>query len=73
MVKEYLRANDKVLEYGEDLDVVKFIRTKRATLNMASKLDFSLLMELFHKFKASIRILRPHEISDNLAKLICLF
>lgn len=60
MVKEYLKANDGNLLYGEDLDVVKFIKQRRATINPSHNFDLNLTLDLYHKFNASIRILRPH-------------
>jgi len=53
--------------------VVKFINGKRHTINPScGTVDSDLLQDFFDVQKCSIRLSRPHEFSNSLAKLLCL-
>jgi hypothetical protein len=71
-VKEYVKDHDKEMAYGGDIDVVKYINGKRHTINPPCPVEIDLLNDFFHTQKCSLRLLKPHELSDSLAKLMCL-
>ena len=71
--KNELGGEDEQLKYGHDVDVVKCIKGKRHTINpTASQIDSDLLFDFFDNQGCSLRLPRPHEYSNSLAKLLCL-
>ena len=61
------------MRYGYDVDVVKFINGKRHTVNPSvGNIDQDLLFDFYDNQKCSLRLPRPHEYSNSLAKLLCL-
>ena len=64
--------NEKQLSYGGDIDVVKYINNKRHTINPPCPIESDLLNDFFYTQKCSLRLLKPHELSNSLTKLMCL-
>ena len=47
-VKEFVKDHDKELEYGGDIDVVKYINGKRHTVNPTCPIEVDLLNDFIH-------------------------
>ena len=61
------------MRYGYDIDVVKYVNGKRHTINPSvGNVDSALLFDFLDNQGCSLRLSRPHEYSDSLAKLLCL-
>ena len=71
--KNELAPPEEQLKYGYDVDVVKYINGKRHTVNPScGKIDADLLFDFYDNQGCSLRLSRPHEYSNSLAKLLCL-
>lgn len=60
------------LKYGQDIDVVKYINGKRHSVNPQCPVNIDLLDDFFNTQKCSLRLVRPHEFSNSLSKIMCL-
>ena len=70
---ELASTPEEKLKYGYDVDVVKFINGKRHTVNPSClHVDNDLLFDFYDNQGCSLRLPRPHEYSNSLAKLLCL-
>ena len=65
--------SESQLRYGYDIDVVKYVNGKRHTINPSvGNVESALLFDFLDNQGCSLRLSRPHEYSDSLAKLLCL-
>mmetsp|Transcript_14183 Transcript_14183/g.34567 ORF Transcript_14183/g.34567 Transcript_14183/m.34567 type:complete len:561 (+) Transcript_14183:164-1846(+) len=70
-IRDVLRDPKQEIIYGRDIDVTKFYKNKRKTLNPEGRADPDYVWKKFSE-GCSVRVLRPHEYSDNVHSLVAL-
>ena len=72
MLWSHVKMPGQTLGYGTDIDVVKYLGSKRHTINPEAPIQIDLLQDFFNEQKCSMRVLKPQTFSSSLAKLMCL-